>query len=150
RLPMPLPVETTMEVDRGIEIGLDLVVTDRAAEQLAPALLHAASGTEREPLTLRTTAGTILTGPMRIELHRHRFVDIRFFFGQVVDLPPQLIRLLAVQPPRLAASFGQDPAQSLEEQHTARKLGTDLGDGARCLVGHVPILPFEVPIAMLI
>ncbi len=49
-LPMPLLVKTLMDVDRGIEVRIGLILTSRAPEQLSPSRFDADCASVGEPL----------------------------------------------------------------------------------------------------
>ena len=55
RLPMKLAKEAVMHVDRGIKVGMGLVVTHRTKEELAPFAWNALACLGREPHALAAT-----------------------------------------------------------------------------------------------
>src|ERR1700674_1604225 len=103
-------------------------MTDRAPEQFSPISCDPLTGAKGEPLPFCATASTILTGAVRVDFHRHRCFRVGFLFGELIDLPSQLVRLLAIASSGRASSFGPDFAQPFKKQHAAGILRTDIGD----------------------
>src|SRR5437667_9271665 len=95
--------EAMMHVDRGVEVGLYLIGTRPATEQLATSSEDADGAFSRKPFALGSTSRTILTGSMSIRLARDDPDGIRFFFRQLVDFAFELIGLFAIQSLRFAS-----------------------------------------------
>src|SRR5260370_20660289 len=55
-LPMPLAIERAMHIHARIEVGMCLIMTHRAPEQLTPLRLDALAAKDREPLSLGATS----------------------------------------------------------------------------------------------
>ena len=141
---MELAKEAVMHIDAGVEVGMTLVATLGAEEELAPFAWHALTGLGREPHASTATAGAILTGAMRIDFDAHDPLRIRFLFRKLIDFSSQMIRLFAIASLRCAPSFELDRAQALKEQDTAGIARTDPSDGARGLVSGVQVLAANV------
>src|SRR5215469_15705224 len=138
---MPFTEEAVMHVHAGVEVGMALVVTNRAAEELAPTARDPLPSQQAEPQPFGSTTGTILTGAMRIDFHAHYPFCIGFFFRELVDFAFELIGLFAIAPPGFAAPLWLDRAQAFKEQHTARILLADLDNRACCFVSRIGVLP---------
>src|SRR5437667_4746756 len=87
------------------------------------------------------TMRAILTGSMRVGLRSHGVQRIHFFSRVLIDLAPQLVRLFAIHPLRLAARSSPDLAQSFKHQHAAGIVGTHVSDATRHPMGRVLIHP---------
>src|SRR5260221_14552967 len=87
-LPMPLTIERAMHIHARIEVGMCLIMTHRAPEQLAPLRLDALAAKVREPLPLSAEPGTILAVAVRIHLDGHGASGVFLFFRVVIDLAP--------------------------------------------------------------
>jgi uncharacterized membrane protein len=85
-LPMPLAIERAMHIHARIEVGIRLVVTHWASEQLAPPRLDALAAKVREPLPLGAAAAAILAGAMRIHLDGHGACGVCLVFAVSIDL----------------------------------------------------------------
>lgn len=96
---MPFTVKATMHIDAGVPVSVGFILTHPTAEQFAPLHLDALAIPKGEPLPWGSTAGTILTGPMRVHFCGDGPDRIGFLTRMVVDLAPQLIGLFAVHPP---------------------------------------------------
>src|SRR5260370_22559228 len=138
---MHFPEEAMMHIDAGIEVCLGFVAAHRAAEELSPTLFHPLTSAQGEPLPLRAAAGTVLRGAVWIDLHRDGAFDEGLFFPEPIDLPAQLIGLFAIESPGLACCARVHLAQAFEEQHTARVLRADAGNGVSRLAGVIGIHP---------
>lgn len=153
RLPMIFAVERPVNIGRGIEVSLCFILADRAPEQFASTSRDPLTCAQGEPLPMRAATSAILTGAMWIDLHRDRFLRIDLFTGEPIDLSPQLVRLLAIEPSGLAYSPRLDLAQPFEEQHTAWVLRTYPRNGMCGLAGgigiHATHMPPELPITLL-
>ena len=55
-LPMPLAIERAMHIHARIEVGMCLIMTHQAPEQLTPLRLDALAAKDREPLSLGATS----------------------------------------------------------------------------------------------
>jgi hypothetical protein len=75
-----------MDIDRGIKVGMGLVVTHRTAEQLAPLLDDALAASIGEPLPPGAAARAVLGRPMRIDFDGDNSFDISFVAGMLSDL----------------------------------------------------------------
>jgi hypothetical protein len=71
RLPMKLAKEAVMHVDRGVKVGMGLVVTPRTKEELAPFAWNALACLGREPHALAATPRTLLRRAMGIDFDAH-------------------------------------------------------------------------------
>src|SRR5689334_12634014 len=89
---------------RGIKVRLCFVVADWAPEQFSPTSCDPLPSAQGEPLPFRATMSTILTGAMRIDLHRDCSLGIDLLFGEPIDLSPHLVRLFAIEPSGFAPS----------------------------------------------
>ena len=96
---MKLAKEAVMHVDRGVKVGMGLVVTPRTKEELAPFAWNALACLGREPHALAATPRTILRRAMGIDFHAHYTNGIRFLFGELIDFAFQLVGLFAIEPP---------------------------------------------------
>src|SRR6266852_1674464 len=108
-------------------------MADRAPEQFSPTSYDPLTSAQGEPLPFGAAAGTVLTGAMWIDFHRDGSFDEGLLFPESIDLAPQLVRLLAIEPPGLACSPCLDLAQPFKEQHAAWVLRADAGNGMRGL-----------------
>src|SRR5262245_46592878 len=113
---MQLAEEAVMHIDAGVEVGMTLVATRGAAEELAPCARHPLTSPQAEPQPFGATAGAILTGAMRIDFNTHDPVRIRLCFRKLVDFASELIGLLAIASSGCTPSFGFDRAQVFKEQ----------------------------------
>src|SRR5260370_39535912 len=138
---MQLLIEGVMDVGRGVEIRLHLILANGTPEEFAPACLVAAPTLKREPLAPSATAGAILRRAVRIDLYCDGPLRVRFLSCQAVNLATELIGLLPVQSPGLAASFPLYLPQPLEKEHASGILSADLGNGAGGFVRHIAVLP---------
>lgn len=129
-----------MHVAGAVEVGVALVAAMRAKEQFSPFAWHALALPEREPHALAAAARTVLRGAVRVDFDAHHPRCIRFLFRELVDLAFQLVRLFAIEPPRLAAALGPDHPQAFKDEHTARILLTHLHHGSCRLVRGSDIL----------
>src|SRR5260370_8709494 len=138
---MQLLIEGVMDVGRGVEIRLHLILANGTPEEFAPASLVAAPTLKREPLAPSATAGAIWRRAMRIDLYCDGPLRVRFLSCQVVNLATELIGLLPIQSPGLAASFPSHLPQPLEKEHASGILSADLGNGAGGFVRHIAVPP---------
>ena len=90
-----------VQIQGRIEVGLRLIVTDRASEQLAPFDRDAFPAQVREPLAPGAATRAILRGSMRVHLCGNNPERIRFLSSTLIDFAPELVRLFAVHPARL-------------------------------------------------
>ena len=107
---MKLAKEAVMHVDRGVKVGMGLVVTHRTKEELAPFAWNALACLGREPHALAATPRTILRRAMGIDFDAYHARCIRFFFRELVDFAFQLVGLFAIEPPGFASSLWFDLA----------------------------------------
>lgn len=107
---MKLAKEAVMHVDRGVKVGMGLVVTPRTKEELAPFAWNALACLGREPHALAATLRTIVRRAMGIDFDAYHARCIRFFFREVVDFAFQLVGLFAIEPPGCASSLWFDLA----------------------------------------
>ena len=136
---MELTPEGVMHIDTGIEIGLDLIATDLAAEQLAAPAHGAVRARAGKPFPSGATPRAELARSMSIGFTRHHPHRIRLRLCAVSDFALELIGLLAIELARLAHRSRLHLAQTLKNQHTARILLADRDDLACHLVGHAVI-----------
>ena len=80
-----------MDIDRGIKVGIGLVVTHWTNEQFAPFHRDASAALVGEPLPLGAAARAILGCPMGIDLHADDPVEVGFVFGLLIDFAAQLV-----------------------------------------------------------
>jgi hypothetical protein len=150
---MKLAKEAVMHVDRGVEVGLRLIGTRPATEQLATSSEDADGAFSRKPFALGSASRTILTRSMSIRLTRDDPDGIRFFFRQLVDFAFELIDLFAIQSLRFASPLWLDHPQAFKHEHAARVLLAHIDNGPRRLVRAVLILVAhmgpQLPIAAL-
>ena len=92
-----------MDIDRGIKVGIGLVVTHWTNEQFAPFHREASAALVGEPLPLGAAARAILGCPMGIDLHADDPVEVGFVFGLLIDFAAQLVGAPAVHASRFAA-----------------------------------------------
>src|SRR5215831_7350793 len=116
---MELAEKAVMHSDAGVEVGMTLVATGGAAEELAPCARHPLTGHQAEPQPFGSTAGALLTGAMRIDFNADHACRIRLLFRRLVDFASELIGLFAIASPGCTPSSGLDRAQAFKEQHTA-------------------------------
>ena len=107
---MPLAIKRVMDIDRGVKVGIGLVVTHRTKEEISPFHRYASAVPVGEPLPLGATSGAVLGSPMGIDLHADDLLEVRFVFGLLIDLAAQLVGTLAVHAPRFATLAGLDLA----------------------------------------
>ena len=136
--------EGSVHVDGSIPIGMNLIPASSAAEELAPTRFEPLIAAKGEPLTLCTTAATILTRSMRIDFHGHRTLGERFLSGQPIDLSSQLVCLFAIESPGLDPSSCLDLAQSLKKQYAAGVPGADVGNDAGRFVSNILVHASDV------
>src|SRR5260370_13781584 len=134
-----------LDIPCAVPIRVGFIAAMWAPEQLAPFHLDATSSPVGEPLPQLSASRAKLAGAMGIDLNRTHPLRKDLLAGVLVDLAAQLIGLLAVHAPRLAASFGLDLAQALKEQHAARISGAHVGNAAVAFVGG--ILLHAIPLA---
>src|SRR6516164_1940553 len=60
RLPMPLAIKRVMDIDRGVKVGIGLVVTLRTNEEISPFNRDALAVPGGEPPPLCATSGAVL------------------------------------------------------------------------------------------
>jgi hypothetical protein len=101
---MKLAQEAVMHVDRGVKVGMALVVTPRTKEELAPFAWNALACLGREPHALAATLPTLLRRAMGIDFDADHARRIRFFLRELVDFAFQLVGLCALEPPGCASS----------------------------------------------
>src|SRR5947209_1361350 len=87
---------------------------------------------------------------MRIHLRGDDAERVRFLSCIPIDFAPQLVRLFAVRPPRLACLRAPDLAQSLKQEHTTGIAGADVGDNAGNAVCCVLIHPSDMTPELLV
>ncbi len=68
---MQFTEEAVMHIARRVKVGVALVMTNGAAQELAPFAQDPLSCQQAEPQPFGSTAGTILRGPMRIDFDAH-------------------------------------------------------------------------------
>jgi hypothetical protein len=134
-----------MHIHTSVPICVGFIAAIWAPEQLAPGLFDALALTEGEPLPLEATSRALLAGAMRVDFDGHDSFDKGFLTRLLIDLAVQLVGLLAVHAPRLAAPFGADLAQALKKQDTARIPGAHAGNAAGDLVGGILIHAAHMP-----
>ncbi len=93
---MHFPEEAMMHIDAGIEVRLGFVAAHRAAKELSPTLFHPLTSAQGEPLPLRTAAGTVLRGAVRIDLlcrqllhslnHKDSIIEAAGSYNAALDL----------------------------------------------------------------
>jgi len=147
---MPFSVKRVMDIDRGIKVGIGLVVTHRTNEQFSPFHCDALAVPGGEPLPLCAASGAILGCPMCIDLHADDLLEVRFVFCLLIDFAAQLVGTPAVHAPRFAPLARLDLAQALEEQDTPRIVRADLGNLAGYLVRHICVEPIHMPPELLV
>jgi hypothetical protein len=86
-----------MHIDAGVEVSMTLVVANGTKEEGASFAWYPLACLVREPHAFTATVGTILRCSMRIDFDAHHALRIRFFFGELVDFPFQLIGLFAIE-----------------------------------------------------
>jgi hypothetical protein len=84
-VPMPLAIKRVMDIDRGIKVGICLVVTHWTQEQFSPFHCDALAVLVGEPLPLCAASGAILGCPMCIDLHGDGLVEVCFVFCLLID-----------------------------------------------------------------
>jgi hypothetical protein len=139
-----------MDIAGGVEVGMALIVTRGAKEELAPTAIDPLTRHRAEPQPFGSTTGTILRCAMRIDFHAYHRCRIGFLFRESVDFPSQLIGLLAVEPPGFAPSLWFDDPQAFKEQHTAGIQLAHLNSGASRLMSRIRVLPADMPPELLI
>jgi hypothetical protein len=107
---MPFSVKRVMDIDRGIKVGMGLVVTHWTPEELSPFHCDALAALEEEPLSLCAASGAIVGCPMSIDLHRDYSVEIGFVACKLIELAAQLVGTPAVHASRCAARTRLDLA----------------------------------------
>ncbi len=120
-----------MHIHARIEVGIGLILTHRAPEQLAPLRSDALAAPVREPLALGATARAVLRCPVGIDLDGHGTCGVGLVFAVAIDLAAQLISLPAVHAGRLAPALRFELAQAFEQQHAAGIASTHVGNAAR-------------------
>ena len=88
-----------MHIDRGIKVGMGLVVTHRTKEQFAPFGCDALAVAVGEPLPLGAAARAILGCPVCVDLYADDPAEVRFVFGLLIDFAAQLVGAPAVHAP---------------------------------------------------
>ena len=135
--PMPFSIKRVMDIDRGIKVGMRLVMTLGTSKQFPPFLHDALAPSVGEPLPQSAASGAVLTGPVWINFDCDDLLDVGFVTGMLSDLAAQLVGSPAVHAPRFATLASFDLAQALKEQNTTRIAGADSGNDASDLVRRV-------------
>src|SRR5258708_26062631 len=113
---MHLVIKTMIHVDRCVVVGVGLVVTHRAEEQLAPLLHEAASASEGKPFPPGAAPGAVLARAVWVDLDGdHRRAGVDLLPRILPDLAAQLVGHPAVHAPGLATPLGLDRAQPLKD-----------------------------------
>src|SRR5260370_23003399 len=128
-----------LHIHTAVPIRVGFIAAICGREHVAPFHRDATSSPVGEPLPQLSASRAKLAGAMGIGLNRTHPLRKDLLAGVLVDLAAQLIGLLAVHAPRLAASFGLDLAQALKEQHAARISGAHVGNAAGDFVGGILI-----------
>src|SRR5260370_17119369 len=138
-LPVQFVKKAILDIPCAVPIRVGFIAAMWAPEQLAPFHLDATSSPVGEPLPQLSASRAKLAGAMGIDLNRTHPLRKDLLGGVLVDLAAQLIGLLAVHAPRLAASFGLDLAQALKERHGGGISGAHGGNAAGDFVGVILI-----------
>ena len=127
-LPMPLTIERVMHIHTRVEIGMNLIVTHRAFEQLAPLLVEAFAAAVGEPLTPRAASRAVLACPVRIHLNGHCASRISLVSAVAIDLATQVVGLPSVHATGFAPALRLDFAQTFKQENAAWILGAYVGN----------------------
>ena len=109
-LPAELSIEAMVEIDTGIVVGIRFIAAGQTSVELSPTRLLSASGTNREPLSSRPASAAPLRRLPRIDLNGDHTLGVHLLTGDLIDLSPQLIGLLAIESSGFTASFWFDLA----------------------------------------
>src|SRR5260370_3751710 len=127
-----------------------LIATRQATEEFAAAFFHGFSAADGEPLPFRATSRTVVACSMRVRFYRDDGNCIRFFFAVLIDFAFDLIGLFAVESMRFGHPALLHHPQALENQDTARILGTHIDYLARNPMGCVFVHPLHMAPEILI